>query len=141
MFSVPQACRNNDHHPTTPQRQQQSTHQQSLPALTTSSPLKQIRPGLGAVSTKRSFQEKHTRCHIFPHRMCLHFRFSEALLPIVIFHDNGDSSLSAVCILVLLPALKKKNFFIYKVSEMKHNRGRLCRSTHLFNLNYRKLYT
>lgn len=36
-------------------------------------------------------EKKHTRCHIFPHRMCLHFRFSEALLPVVIFRDNGDS--------------------------------------------------
>lgn len=94
---------------TIPQHPNASTSQPiNKASLTTSSPLKQIRPGLGAVATKHSFQDKHTRCHIFPHRMCLHFRFSEALLPVVIFHDNRDSSLSSV---FLLPAERGKNVF------------------------------
>lgn len=46
-------------------------------------------PG-GRLYTMLSFQEKHTCCHIFPHRMCLNFIFcSEA---VVIFHYNGDGA-------------------------------------------------
>lgn len=90
---LPKAHRNNDHHPTKPQHQHQSTHQQSLPALTTSSPLKQIRPRPeGSIYTLLCFQEKHTCCHIFPHRMCLNFMFCSAL--VVIFYYNGDSAKS-----------------------------------------------
>lgn len=59
-FSASQAHRNNDHHPTKPRQQHQSTHQQSLAALTTSSPLQQDKtwPG-GSIYTPLSvFQEK-----------------------------------------------------------------------------------
>ena len=64
-FSVPRAHRNNDHHPTKPPNQHQSTHQQSLPALTTSSPLNEIRPGLEAASAKYSLFRKNTLAAIF----------------------------------------------------------------------------
>lgn len=46
----------------------------------------------GSLYKMISFQEKNTCCHIFPHRMCLHFRIFSVL--VVIFHYNGDRARS-----------------------------------------------
>lgn len=94
--------------PQSPRHKHQSTHQQSLPALTTSSPLNQIRPGLEAASTQCSrFRKTHTCWHIFPHRMCLNFIFC---VPVVIFHCIGDGAKSFNMFL--------KNIFLYDNSSV-----------------------
>lgn len=129
----PQASRSNAHHPTTPQRQHQSTHQQSLLALTTSSPLQQIRPGLGGSSYVTLFSGKNTLAAIFFLTGCVYISDFQK-------HTVACCNISWQWrpFFFLLPSQKKKKGFLFiksewDWSEVKHKGGGLSRSTRSFS--------
>lgn len=111
---LPKAHRNNDDHPTkAPDTQHQSTHQQSPAALTTSSPLKQIRPG--PAGTQCSLFRKNTLAAIFFLTGCVFISFCSAL--VAVFHHSGDGSKSFDTVIapgwasVVVESVKKKHYW------------------------------
>lgn len=84
-------------------------------------------PG-GSPYTKRSFQEKHTCCHIFPLRMCLNFIVCS--VPVVIFHKVPNLSTQSLYFRMLMPVFsfwtkdeRAAETCFYQVSKTKHMWG------------------